>query len=142
MTIIFIRFISLYFCVTLNSTYSGPFASIHAFRFSQLFWRKLQPLCIFLLSQIASLRTRMDHYLWRKGYPYEGSAHIPLLFRWPQSATLTHEAKRGEAAAGEVLVSFGAKGNTWKFLQDLSIYIIYIYIYVVSLTALYHMYRT
>ncbi|CAK9099558.1 Arylsulfatase (Cys-type sulfatase) [Durusdinium trenchii] len=39
---------------------------------------------------------QMDHYLWRKGYPYEGSAHIPLLFRWPQSATLTHEAKRIE----------------------------------------------
>ena len=22
-----------------------------------------------------------DHYLWRKGYPYESSSHIPMLVR-------------------------------------------------------------
>ena len=27
-----------------------------------------------------------DHYHWRKGFPYEFSAHVPLLFRWPASA--------------------------------------------------------
>ena len=26
-----------------------------------------------------------DHYHWRKGYPYFGSAHIPMLLRWPSS---------------------------------------------------------
>lgn len=26
-----------------------------------------------------------DHYHWRKTYPYEGSAHIPFLVKWPES---------------------------------------------------------
>lgn len=26
-----------------------------------------------------------DHYHWRKGYPYEFSAHVPMLLRWPES---------------------------------------------------------
>ncbi len=26
-----------------------------------------------------------DHYHWRKTYPYEGSAHIPFVVRWPAS---------------------------------------------------------
>ena len=30
-----------------------------------------------------------DHYHWRKGYPYEFSAHVPLLVRWPQSAVVS-----------------------------------------------------
>lgn len=33
----------------------------------------------------------MDHYHWRKSYPYEGSARIPYLIRWPKSV----KAKRG-----------------------------------------------
>lgn len=24
-----------------------------------------------------------DHYHWRKGYPYYGSASIPMLLSWP-----------------------------------------------------------
>eukprot|EP00928_Gymnodinium_smaydae_P025475 TRINITY_DN20271_c0_g2_i3.p1 TRINITY_DN20271_c0_g2~~TRINITY_DN20271_c0_g2_i3.p1 ORF type:complete len:568 (-),score=44.84 TRINITY_DN20271_c0_g2_i3:102-1805(-) len=28
---------------------------------------------------------QMDHYLWRKGYPYEGSSHVPLIIRWPEA---------------------------------------------------------
>lgn len=32
-----------------------------------------------------------DHYHWRKSYPYEGSARIPYLVRWPKSI----RAKRG-----------------------------------------------
>lgn len=24
-----------------------------------------------------------DHYHWRKGYPYEFSSHVPMIFRWP-----------------------------------------------------------
>lgn len=26
-----------------------------------------------------------DHFHWRKGYPYEFSAHIPMLLRWPEA---------------------------------------------------------
>jgi arylsulfatase A-like enzyme len=25
-----------------------------------------------------------DHYLWRKGYPFEGSTHIPMIMSWPK----------------------------------------------------------
>ena len=25
-----------------------------------------------------------DHYHWRKTYPYEGSAHVPLILSWPE----------------------------------------------------------
>ncbi|CAJ1399204.1 unnamed protein product [Effrenium voratum] len=31
---------------------------------------------------------QMDHFLWRKGYPYEAASHIPLLLRWPESMDL------------------------------------------------------
>ena len=27
-----------------------------------------------------------DHYHWRKGYPYEFSAHVPMIIRWPAAA--------------------------------------------------------
>ena len=27
-----------------------------------------------------------DHYHWRKGFPYEFSAHVPLILRWPEDA--------------------------------------------------------
>ena len=26
-----------------------------------------------------------DHYHWRKGFPFEFSAHIPMLLRWPET---------------------------------------------------------
>lgn len=26
-----------------------------------------------------------DHFHWRKGYPYEFSAHVPMLLRWPEA---------------------------------------------------------
>jgi len=26
-----------------------------------------------------------DHYLWRKGYGYEGSTHVPMIMSWPDS---------------------------------------------------------
>lgn len=29
-----------------------------------------------------------DHYHWRKGYPYYGSAHIPMLLRWPDTVKI------------------------------------------------------
>ncbi|UCC69760.1 MAG: arylsulfatase [Armatimonadota bacterium] len=35
-----------------------------------------------------------DHHLWRKSYPYEASAHIPLLLRWPESSGM--EERRGQ----------------------------------------------
>lgn len=34
-----------------------------------------------------------DH--WRKGFPYEFSAHVPLLFRWPEKYQPTATMKRG-----------------------------------------------
>lgn len=34
-----------------------------------------------------------DHHHWRKTYAYEGSAHIPMLLRWPRSFGM--EEKRG-----------------------------------------------
>lgn len=37
-----------------------------------------------------------DHNLWRKTYAYEGSAHIPMLVRWPKSMGLA--SKRGTAS--------------------------------------------
>ena len=36
-----------------------------------------------------------DHYHWRKGYPYEFSAHVPMLVRWPQSAAASVTIPRG-----------------------------------------------
>lgn len=30
-----------------------------------------------------------DHYHWRKTYPYEGSAHIPYIVKWPSGMTKT-----------------------------------------------------
>ena len=35
-----------------------------------------------------------DHHLWRKSYPYEGSAGVPLIIRWPESLGL--RARRGQ----------------------------------------------
>ena len=34
-----------------------------------------------------------DHHHWRKSYPYEGSARIPMLIRWPKCMGIS--AKRG-----------------------------------------------
>ncbi|MDE3165474.1 MAG: arylsulfatase, partial [Acidobacteriota bacterium] len=33
-----------------------------------------------------------DHHLWRKSYPYEGSAKVPFLLRWPRGM---FDARRG-----------------------------------------------
>ncbi len=38
-----------------------------------------------------------DHYLWRKGYPYYGSAHVPMLLSWPPSMDSKVTVKRGTA---------------------------------------------
>jgi arylsulfatase A-like enzyme len=35
-----------------------------------------------------------DHHLWRKSYPYEASAHIPLLLRWPENRGM--QERRGK----------------------------------------------
>jgi arylsulfatase len=40
-----------------------------------------------------------DHHLWRKGYPYEASARVPLMVRWPEGM-LT--APRGQRLAQPV----------------------------------------
>ena len=36
-----------------------------------------------------------DHHLWRKSYPYEASARIPMLVRWPEGMV---SAKRGQVS--------------------------------------------
>jgi len=41
-----------------------------------------------------------DHHLWRKSYPYESSARIPMLVRWP--AALAPHAARGQVADAPV----------------------------------------
>jgi len=38
---------------------------------------------------------QQDHYLWRKGYPYEGSVHVPLIMRWPQALSNDFVIRRG-----------------------------------------------
>ncbi|MEN8231005.1 MAG: sulfatase/phosphatase domain-containing protein, partial [Bacteroidota bacterium] len=35
-----------------------------------------------------------DHYMWRKCKPYEGSANVPMIIRWPESLKIN--AKRGQ----------------------------------------------
>ncbi len=35
-----------------------------------------------------------DHHLWRKSYPYEGSAGVPLIIRWPEGLGIS--ASRGQ----------------------------------------------
>ena len=35
-----------------------------------------------------------DHHLWRKSYPYEGSAGVPMIIRWPESIGI--KASRGQ----------------------------------------------
>ena len=34
-----------------------------------------------------------DHYHWRKTYPYEGSAHIPFIVKWPSSCQIAGKEK-------------------------------------------------
>jgi arylsulfatase A-like enzyme len=41
-----------------------------------------------------------DHYHWRKTYPYQGSVHIPYIFKWPTGFDVT--AKRGSKLSGTV----------------------------------------
>lgn len=41
-----------------------------------------------------------DHNLWRKTYAYDGSAHIPMLMRWPKSMGM--DSRRGSTAAQPV----------------------------------------
>ena len=41
-----------------------------------------------------------DHNLWRKTYAYDGSAHIPMLIRWPKSMEM--ENRRGSSASQPV----------------------------------------
>jgi len=40
-----------------------------------------------------------DHWHWRKGYPYEFSAHVPMLVRWPESMESQVKMKRGSTSS-------------------------------------------
>ncbi|XP_062510667.1 arylsulfatase-like [Corticium candelabrum] len=52
-----------------------------------------------------------DHYHFRKGFPYEGSAHIPMLIRWPDTMTTKNH--------GPVTVSRGIIREEPVELRDL-----------------------
>ena len=49
-----------------------------------------------------------DHYHWRKGYPYFGSASVPMLLRWPSSMS---------AASGGPVAT--ARGSTMAHVTEL-----------------------
>lgn len=38
---------------------------------------------------------QMDHYLWKKAFPYQGSVHVPLIIRWPSSMDGVIAVQRG-----------------------------------------------
>ena len=40
-----------------------------------------------------------DHHLWRKSYPYEASAHVPFLLRWPRGMSDAPRGRRVDAVA-------------------------------------------
>ena len=56
-----------------------------------------------------------DHHLWRKGYPYEQVASVPLYARWPASM----EAEPGRPAAGRVTLRRGASVSHLVELRDI-----------------------
>lgn len=65
---------------------------------------------------------QMDHYLWKKGYAYEGSTHVPLIIRWPESMDANVSVSRGSRIGAvveirDVLPTFMAVAGCWH-LQD------------------------
>ena len=47
-----------------------------------------------------------DHYHWRKTYPYEGSAHVPFLVKWPKSYGLGGEKVSQVVELRDVMPTF------------------------------------
>lgn len=45
---------------------------------------------------------QMDHYLWKKGYPYEGSTHVPMIVHWPDAMDAVIDVERGSTVSGVV----------------------------------------
>jgi len=43
-----------------------------------------------------------DHYLWKKGYPYQGSVHVPLIVRWPEAMDAAIDEHRGSVSKAVV----------------------------------------
>lgn len=44
-----------------------------------------------------------DHFLWRKGFAYEGSTHVPLVITWPMNSESDSDfVQRGEVINGLV----------------------------------------
>lgn len=39
-----------------------------------------------------------DHWHWKKGYPYEMAAHVPMIIRWPESMSSHVKMKRGSTS--------------------------------------------
>ena len=47
-----------------------------------------------------------DHYHWRKTYPYEGSAHVPYIVKWPASAHITPSKVDNAVELRDILPTF------------------------------------
>ncbi|XP_065197351.1 arylsulfatase-like isoform X2 [Sycon ciliatum] len=53
-----------------------------------------------------------DHYHYRKGYPYEGSAHVPFIIRWPNK-------NLSPANGGPVVADRGSRSDKVVELRDI-----------------------
>lgn len=47
-----------------------------------------------------------DHYHWRKTYPYEGSAHIPYIVKWPAAAHIAPGKADAPVELRDILPTF------------------------------------
>jgi arylsulfatase A-like enzyme len=71
---------------------------------------------------------RMDHFLWRKSFPFEGSSHVPLIMWWPESLSATFGTKRSIKIENKVtelrdilptfLDALGRWNSTWESAFD------------------------
>jgi arylsulfatase A-like enzyme len=62
---------------------------------------------------------QMDHYLWRKTFPYEGSAHVPLIVRWPGTMDAEVAIPRGSQLQAvtelrDIFPTFLDVGGNWS----------------------------
>ena len=59
------------------------------------------------------------HHHWRKGYPYEFSAHVPLVMRWPESY-LDAKIPRGTAVRAPVVTELRDLFHTFVDIANLT----------------------
>ena len=51
-----------------------------------------------------------DHFHWRKGYPYEFSAHVPMIVRWPATSQFSSSTNFASTAATTTTPPPAARG--------------------------------